>query len=182
MCGFLSRDYDELIFDLITNFSIMGRRMHMLHSQLDNFKNNMGAYSREQTEGFHQNIMGFERLWPRSEYKKLLLSIEKSITRFQLFEKTFPFIDFGGNWMLTKWYVMRKNYKTVSRSSSSYEKKFRPHIWRDFSRSIYEPIMQSIKQKHILFFLPTLMYIYRRLTNYATKTNRNKFSSAWESI
>ncbi|KAL4706484.1 hypothetical protein ACJJTC_015682 [Scirpophaga incertulas] len=67
--GFLgnhrAENYDELITDMITNFSIIGCRMslkmHMLHSHLDKFKNNMGAYSEEQGERFHQDIMEFER-------------------------------------------------------------------------------------------------------------------------
>lgn len=39
----------------------MSLKMHMLHSHLDKFKDNMGAYSEEQGERFHQDIMEFER-------------------------------------------------------------------------------------------------------------------------
>ena len=67
--GFLgnhrAENYEELITDMITNFAIIGCRMslkmHMLHSHLDKFKDNMGTYSEEQGERFHQDIMEFER-------------------------------------------------------------------------------------------------------------------------
>lgn len=39
----------------------MSLKVHMLHAHLDKFKNNMGAYSEEQGERFHQDIMHFEQ-------------------------------------------------------------------------------------------------------------------------
>ena len=43
----------------------MGCRMflkvHVLEAHLDEFKDNMGAYSEEQGERFHQDILDFER-------------------------------------------------------------------------------------------------------------------------
>ncbi|KAK8374315.1 hypothetical protein O3P69_018357, partial [Scylla paramamosain] len=39
----------------------MGLKVHILDAHLDNFKVNMGAYSEEQGERFHQNIMNFEQ-------------------------------------------------------------------------------------------------------------------------
>ncbi|XP_048510257.1 uncharacterized protein LOC125500692 [Athalia rosae] len=67
--GFLgnnkAENYEKLVEDTLTNFKAMGCRMslkvHMLHAHLDKFKNNMGAYSEEQGERFHQDIMNFEQ-------------------------------------------------------------------------------------------------------------------------
>lgn len=39
----------------------MSLKVPMLHTSLDKFKNNMGAYSEEQGKHFHQDIMDFER-------------------------------------------------------------------------------------------------------------------------
>lgn len=67
--GFLGNNradnYEELIETMLESFKIMGCRMsqklHMLHSHLDQFKDNMGAYSEEQGERFHQDVMDFEQ-------------------------------------------------------------------------------------------------------------------------
>jgi hypothetical protein len=67
--GFLGNNrvdnHEELIGTMLESFKIMGCRMslklHMLHAHLDQFKNNMGAYSEEQGERFHQDVMDFER-------------------------------------------------------------------------------------------------------------------------
>lgn len=67
--GFLgnrkAENYTELITDMLHNFKIMGCRMslkvHMLHAHLDKFKDNLGAYSEEQGERFHQDVMNFEK-------------------------------------------------------------------------------------------------------------------------
>ncbi|KAF2901795.1 hypothetical protein ILUMI_04391 [Ignelater luminosus] len=67
--GFLGNNradnYKELIETMLKSFKIMGCRMshklHMLHSHLDEFKDNMGAYSEEHGERFHQDVMDFER-------------------------------------------------------------------------------------------------------------------------
>lgn len=67
--GFLGNNradnYEELIETMLVSFKSMGCRMslklHMLHSHLDQFKDNMGAYSEEQGERFHQDVMEFER-------------------------------------------------------------------------------------------------------------------------
>lgn len=67
--GFLgnnrAENYVELINDMILNFQNIGCRMslkvHMLHAHLNNFKDNMGAYSEEQGERFHQDMMEFEK-------------------------------------------------------------------------------------------------------------------------
>jgi len=69
VAGFLgnnkAENYEQLVEDMLKNFKAMGCRMslkvHMLHAHLDKFKNNMGAYSEEQGERFHQDIMNFEQ-------------------------------------------------------------------------------------------------------------------------
>ncbi|KAL7851918.1 hypothetical protein SRHO_G00177030 [Serrasalmus rhombeus] len=66
--GFLGNHKDEnyvqLVQTLIKNYAAMGCRMslkiHIFDAHLDKFKENMGAYSEEQGERFHQDIMNFE--------------------------------------------------------------------------------------------------------------------------
>ena len=38
----------------------MSFKVHIFHSHLDKFKENMGAYSEKQGERFHQDILDFE--------------------------------------------------------------------------------------------------------------------------
>ena len=67
--GFLgnkkAENYQEIVENMLKNFKTMSCRMslkvHMLHAHLDKFKNNMGAYSEERGERFHQDIMNFEQ-------------------------------------------------------------------------------------------------------------------------
>ena len=67
--GFLgnnkAENYVELVETLVNNYSKMGCRMslkvHILDAHLDKFKENIGAYSEEQGERFHQDILDFER-------------------------------------------------------------------------------------------------------------------------
>ena len=67
--GFLgnhkAENYVQLVQTLIKNYAKMGCRMflkvHIRDSHLDKFKENMGAYSEEQGERFHQDILDFER-------------------------------------------------------------------------------------------------------------------------
>ncbi|XP_051552787.1 uncharacterized protein LOC127440312 [Myxocyprinus asiaticus] len=67
--GFLgnhkAENYVELVETLVKNYGTMGCRMslkvHILDAHLDKFKENMGAYSEEQGERFHQDILDFER-------------------------------------------------------------------------------------------------------------------------
>ncbi|KAL6477291.1 hypothetical protein MHYP_G00131260 [Metynnis hypsauchen] len=58
-------NYVQLVQTLIKNYAAMGCRMslkiHILDAHLDKFKENMGAFSEEQGERFHQDIMNFER-------------------------------------------------------------------------------------------------------------------------
>jgi hypothetical protein len=67
--GFLgnhkAENYVELVETLVKNYGTMGCRMslkvHILDAHLDKFKENLGAYSEEQGERFHQDILDFER-------------------------------------------------------------------------------------------------------------------------
>ncbi|XP_058858437.1 uncharacterized protein LOC117432411 isoform X3 [Acipenser ruthenus] len=69
--GFLgnhkAENYVELVETLVKNYGTMGCRMslkvHILDAHLDKFKENMGAYSEEQGERFHQDILDFERCY-----------------------------------------------------------------------------------------------------------------------
>jgi len=66
--GFLGNNkadnYAELVETMVNSYGQMGCRMslkvHILDAHLDNFKENMGAYSEEQGERFHQDIMDIE--------------------------------------------------------------------------------------------------------------------------
>ena len=42
----------------------MSFKVHMLDANLDQFMKNMGVYSEERGERFHQNILDFERRYP----------------------------------------------------------------------------------------------------------------------
>lgn len=67
--GFLgnNRDpnYESIVHRLTKNFENMGCRMslkvHILHSHLNKFKENMGIYSEEQGERFHQDVKQMEQ-------------------------------------------------------------------------------------------------------------------------
>ena len=66
--GFLGNskedNYAELVANLVNSYGNMGGRMsmkvHMLDAHLDEFKENLGAYSEEHGERFHQDIKDFE--------------------------------------------------------------------------------------------------------------------------
>ena len=57
-------NYAELVANLVNSYGNMGCRMsmkvHMLDAHLDEFKENLGAYSEEHGERFHQDIKDFE--------------------------------------------------------------------------------------------------------------------------
>ena len=67
--GFLgnhkAENYVELVAKLVKTYSKRDCRMsfkvYMLDANLDQFMENMGAYSEELGERFHQNILDFER-------------------------------------------------------------------------------------------------------------------------
>ena len=60
-----SDDYENLVRQMIRNFQALGCRMsvklHFLDSHLDYFPANLGAYSEEQGERFHQDITSMEK-------------------------------------------------------------------------------------------------------------------------
>ena len=66
--GFLGNNkednYAEFVANLVNSYGNMGCRMsmkvHMLDAHLDGFKENLGAYSEEHGERFHQDIKDFE--------------------------------------------------------------------------------------------------------------------------
>lgn len=57
-------DYLELVEKMLQNFGTLGANMsikvHFLHSHLDRFPDNLGDYSEEQGERFHQDIRTME--------------------------------------------------------------------------------------------------------------------------
>jgi hypothetical protein len=60
-----SDDYEHLLATMIQSFEALGCRMsvkiHFLHSHMDYFPSNLGAFSEEQGERFHQDICEMER-------------------------------------------------------------------------------------------------------------------------
>ena len=48
----------------------MSLKFHILDDQLDKFKNNMGLYSEEQDEQFHQDVKEMERRY-KSHYDEI---------------------------------------------------------------------------------------------------------------
>ena len=60
-----SDDYENLVRQMIRNFQALGCRMsiklHFLDSHMDYFPANLGAYSEEQGERFHQDITSMEK-------------------------------------------------------------------------------------------------------------------------
>ena len=78
--GFLGNhrdeNYVELVQSLVNNFGKMGCRMslkvHFLNAHLDKFQENMGTYSEEQGERFHQDIIDFERRYQGSYNENMM--------------------------------------------------------------------------------------------------------------
>ena len=60
-----AKNYKEIVNRMLTAFQAQGFNMsleiHFLHSHVDYFPENLGAYSEEQGEKFHQDIMTMER-------------------------------------------------------------------------------------------------------------------------
>src|SRR6218665_1063894 len=61
----ITENYVQLVQTLIKNYAKMACRMslkvHILDAHHHKFKDNMGAYSEEQGERFHQDILDFKR-------------------------------------------------------------------------------------------------------------------------
>ena len=78
--GFLgnhkAENYVELVESLVKNYGKMGCRMslkvHILDAHLDKFKEDMGAYSEEQGERFHQDILDFEHRYQGSYNENMM--------------------------------------------------------------------------------------------------------------
>ena len=78
--GFLGNskeeNYHELVDNLLESYKEMGCRMslklHMMHSHLDFFKSNMGDYSEEHVEHFHQDDMEFEKRY-QGQYNERMM-------------------------------------------------------------------------------------------------------------
>lgn len=78
--GFLGNNrvenYQELVQDLLKAYSVMGCRMslklHMLDAHLETFEDNIGAYSEEQGEWFHQDVKEIERKYQGSYNKRIM--------------------------------------------------------------------------------------------------------------
>ena len=69
-------NYVSLVEDLVRNYEKMGCRMslkvHVLDAHLRNFKENMGAYSEEHGERFHQDMREFERRYQGAYDAKMM--------------------------------------------------------------------------------------------------------------
>lgn len=78
--GFLGNNkeenYRELVDNLLKSYKEMGCRMslklHTMHSHLDFFKSNMGDYSEEHGERFHQDVMEFEKRY-QGQYNERMM-------------------------------------------------------------------------------------------------------------
>ena len=78
--GFLgnykSDNFREIVEELVDAYEKMGCRMllklHTLHSHIDEFKDNIGNYSEEQGERFHQNVKSFEVHY-KGQYNKSMM-------------------------------------------------------------------------------------------------------------
>ena len=78
--GFLgnhkAENYRELVDGLVDAYQKMGcrmsRKVHVLHAHLDEFKDNMGDYSEEQGERFHEDVRSFEEQY-KGQYNESMM-------------------------------------------------------------------------------------------------------------
>ena len=78
--GFLgnhkAENYRELVDGLVDAYQKMGGRMslkvNVLHAHLDELKNNMGDYSEEQGEKFHQDVRSFKERY-KEQYNESMM-------------------------------------------------------------------------------------------------------------
>lgn len=60
-----SDNYEQIVYELVKNFGNldcnMNLKLHFLHSHLDKFPENLGDYSEEQGERFHQDMKEMKR-------------------------------------------------------------------------------------------------------------------------
>ena len=63
------KNHEKIVKDLIVNYHAMGclmnLKVHFLDSHLEYFPENLGDYSEEQGERFHQDIKEMERRYQR---------------------------------------------------------------------------------------------------------------------
>ena len=68
-----SHDYEELVNGLLDNYQrlgcLMSVKLHFLHSHLDYFPENLGDYSEEQGERFHQDWCTFIKKVMKRRYQ-----------------------------------------------------------------------------------------------------------------
>ena len=78
--GFLENhkadNFRNIVEELVDTYEKMGCRMslklHVLHSHINEFKDNMGDYSEEQGEKFHQDVKSFEGRY-KGQYNKSMM-------------------------------------------------------------------------------------------------------------
>ena len=78
--GFLGNhkadNFRNIVEELVDAYEKMGCRMslklHVLHSHIDEFKDNMGDYSEEQGERFHQDVKSFEERY-KGQYNENMM-------------------------------------------------------------------------------------------------------------
>lgn len=79
-------NYKELVEALVKNYCTMvctiSLKDHIFDADLDNFKENMGAYSKEQGERFHQDIQNSITSLPRTYVTQGLKTPRLSLPRY----------------------------------------------------------------------------------------------------
>ena len=69
-------NFRNIVEELVDAYEKMGCRMslklHVLHSHIDKFKDNMGDYSEEQGKRFHQDVKSFEECY-KGQYNKSMM-------------------------------------------------------------------------------------------------------------
>ena len=79
--GFLGNhkvpNFKDIVEELVDAYEKMGCRMslklHILHSHIDEFKDNLGDYSEEQAERFHQDVKSYEERC-KGQYNENMMS------------------------------------------------------------------------------------------------------------
>ena len=70
-------NFKDIVEELVNVYEKMGCRMslelHILHSHIDEFKDNLGDYSEEHGERFHQDVKSFEERY-KGQYNENMIS------------------------------------------------------------------------------------------------------------
>ena len=73
----MTENYVQVVQTFIKNYAKMGCRMslkvHILDAHLEKFKENIGAYSEEQGERFHLDILDFEHRYQLQYNEKMIM-------------------------------------------------------------------------------------------------------------